>query len=36
MEMHKIKKRIFFFFMHKMVKATAETFAKNCVDTTNV
>ena len=35
MEMHKIKKTIFFF-MHKMVKATAETFAKNCVDTTNV
>ena len=30
--MHKIKKNTFFFFYHvKIFKATAETFAKNCV-----
>ena len=32
MEMHKIKKQN----MYKMVKFTAETFAKNCVHTINV
>ena len=35
-KMHKIKKMLFFFIMYKMLKVTAETFAKNCVNTIKV